>query len=76
VEEQNIHEVPAHTGDGVDAGGNDEKTSRDSFFTVTISDNSTKTTKNRDSKLAETRSTRAKAHEQTRNAKREAAGKG
>jgi hypothetical protein len=23
MEEQNIHEVPAHTGDGVDAGGND-----------------------------------------------------
>ena len=51
-------------------------TSIDSFFTVTISDDSTKTTKNRDSKLAETRLTRANAHEQTRNAKREGAGKG
>ncbi len=50
-------------------------TSLDSFFIVTESDNSDKNDGEHDSKMAETRSTHANAHEQTRNAKREASGR-
>ena len=60
-------QVPATT-----IGVTTKMTNLRSFFTITVSDDSDDNETNHN-KMAETRSTHASAHEQTRNAKREAA---
>ena len=70
VEEQDIHEVPAHTSDSVDTRSNDEDDEcRLLLHGDDVGQLGRKPQRDTTPKMAETRSTRAIAHKQTRNAK-------
>jgi hypothetical protein len=77
VEKSDVHEVPAIAGAGLDARSVDKN---DKLRLILIYNNFGRLGRQRrnktTTKLAETRSTHASAHKQTRNAKREAAGNG